>query len=91
MSIMTADRTQQLIDIVEEQWEEAIGKWEQIDHIVFYEEIQKLLCESACKWIGISIKDDKIDKITKKLASLFESAAAIGPAYWIGKHSRKRR
>src|SRR5690625_4122986 len=89
MSIMTTDRLQQIVDITKRQWEHAIDRWEQIGQVVFYEEIQKMLCRVACEWVGVPLKEDEVDKRTKALASLFESAVSVGPAYWLGRNSRK--
>src|SRR5699024_6253881 len=44
MSIMTSDKLQQIVDITEQQWEKAIDKWEQMDQVILYEVVQKLLC-----------------------------------------------
>ena len=88
MSVMTAKGLEKLIDITKQQWENAINKWEQMEQVTLYEETQKLLCRVACEWVGIKLKEDEVDKRTNSLASLFESAAAAGPAYWTGRKSR---
>src|SRR5699024_10508050 len=59
-----------------------------MEQVTLYEETQKLLCRVACEWVGIKLKEDEVDKRTNSLASLFESAAAAGPAYWTGRESR---
>src|SRR5690625_5289771 len=60
-----------------------------MDQVIFYEEVQKVLCKTACEWVGVPIEEGEVDKRTKDLASLFESAVAVGPAYWSGRNSRK--
>src|SRR5690625_3399970 len=85
MSVMTAEKIKQLVNIVKQEWENAIDEWEQKNEIIFYEEIQKLLAKSACRWVGVPLSENKLNKRTKELASLFESATAIGPAYWTGR------
>jgi len=89
MSVMTTDRIQQLVNITRQQWENSITYWEQKDQIIFYEEVQKLLCKAACEWVGVPLEKIEIDKRTKDLASLFESTVAFGPVYWSGRNSRK--
>lgn len=89
MSAMTSDRLQQLVNITKQQWEKSIAQWEQMDQVTFYEEVQKMLCKTACEWVGVPIEEGEVDKRTKDLASLFESAVAVGPAYWSGRNSRK--
>src|SRR5690625_4751114 len=89
MSMMAPDRHQQIVDITKQQWEKAIDQWEQMDQIVLYEEMQKLLCRVACEWVGVPLKEDEVNKRAKSLASLFVSAVSVGPAYWLGRNSRK--
>src|SRR5690625_5205304 len=63
-------------------------EWEQMDKVILYEEVQKLLCKAACEWVGVPLEEDEVSKRAKDLASLFESAVAVGPAYWVGRNSR---
>lgn len=88
MSVMTSDKLQQIVDITEQQWEKAIDKWEQMDQVILYEEVQKLLCRIACEWVGVPLEEGEVNKRSKELASLFESAASVGPAYWAARSSR---
>ncbi|HEX7065837.1 MAG TPA: cytochrome P450 [Bacillales bacterium] len=88
MSVMSADNLQKLTDITKEQWEKVINQWEQMDRVILYEEIQVLLCRIACQWAGVPLQEDEVKNRAKDLAALFESAAAIGPAYWAGRHAR---
>lgn len=88
MSVMTSDRLKQLINIVKQQWDKCIVQWEQMDQVILYEEVQKLLCRAACEWVGVPLEEDDVNKRTTELASLFESAASFGPTYWAGRSSR---
>jgi len=88
MSVMTSNRLQQLVYIIKRQWDKAIERWEELEQVILYEEVQKLLCKTACEWVGVPLEEDELDKRTKDLASLFESVASIGPAYWVGRRAR---
>src|SRR5699024_6645249 len=88
MSVMTSNRLKQLADIVKQKWEKAIDQWEQMDQVILYEEVQELLCRAACEWVDVPLEEDEVNKRTKDLASLFESAASFGPAYLAGRSSR---
>lgn len=46
------------------------------------------MCRTACGWAGVPIKENEVKKRVNDLAALFESAAAVGPAYWAGRNSR---
>lgn len=88
MSVMTEERLSHLLELTKMQWEQSIDKWSKMDSIVFYEEIKELLCNVAFKWIGYPLHENDVKKMTKELASMFETAAAIGPAHWVGRTFR---
>src|SRR5690625_2752452 len=74
--------------IIKQQWEKAIDQWEQMEQVVLYEEVQQLLFRSACEWVGVPLDKKDVKTRTKEVASLYESAASIGPAYWAGRRAR---
>ncbi|WP_339227431.1 cytochrome P450 [Oceanobacillus sp. FSL K6-2867] len=90
MSIMSTEGLQSLKDITNKQWKLAISKWQQMNEVVLYEEVKEILCRTACQWAGVPLEDDDVKKVTKDLAAMFESPAAIGPAHWSGRHARNR-
>ncbi|MFS0907160.1 cytochrome P450 [Priestia aryabhattai] len=90
MSTMSPNRIAKLIDSTKKQWKIAIDKWEQMDEVTLYEEVQEIMCRTACEWTGVSIKEEKVKELTKDLAAMFESPASIGPSHWIGRHARNR-
>lgn len=90
MSTMSPDRIAKLIDSTKKQWKIAIDKWEQMDEVTLYEEVQEIMCRTACEWTGVPIKEEKVNELTKDLAAMFESPASIGPSHWIGRHARNR-
>ena len=90
MSVMTEEHLNHLLELTEMQWEQSIVKWSKMDSIVFYEEVKELLCNVAFKWIGYPIHANDVKKMTKELASMFETAAAIGPNHWAGRTYRNQ-
>lgn len=88
MSIMSPDRLDKLTNIAKTQWETAVNKWEQMDKVVLYEEAQVIMCKTACQWVGVPLQEDEVNKRANDLGALFESAATVGPAYWLGRHAR---
>src|SRR5690625_3772276 len=77
MSVMTTDHLEKLTEITTKQWEFALDKWEQMNKVTFYEEIQEVMCRTACEWAGVPVQEDKIKKLSKDLGALFESAGAM--------------
>ena len=88
MSIMSPEGLQSLTDITKKQWQTALNKWEQMDKVILYEEVKEVMCRTACQWAGVPLEEDDVKEMTKDLASMFESPAAIGPNHWLGRNAR---
>ncbi|MBS4196616.1 cytochrome P450 [Lederbergia citri] len=88
MALMSQEGIKDLINLTRNEWESAIAKWEDMDEVVLYEEVQEILCRAACGWAGVPIQEDEIQARTKEFGSLFESVAAIGPNHWLGRAAR---
>ncbi len=90
MSIMTPDRLKELNKIAKKQWELAIENWEKVNEIVLYEEVQEIMCRTACKWAGVPVEEKNIKELSQNLAAMFESPAAFGPNHWQGRIARNK-
>ncbi|MFC5591616.1 cytochrome P450 [Sporosarcina soli] len=88
MSIMSLEGLQSLTDITKKQWKFALNKWEQMDEVILYEEVKEILCRTACYWAGVPLEESAVKKLTKDLAAMFESPAAVGPNHWLGRNAR---
>ncbi|GAB6499027.1 MULTISPECIES: cytochrome P450 [Bacillaceae] len=90
MSIMSPEGPQSLTDITKKQWKTALHKWEQMDEVILYEEVKEVLCRIACQWAGVPLEEDDVKEMTKDLAAMFESPAAVGPNHWLGRNARNK-
>ncbi|MDQ0231829.1 cytochrome P450 [Metabacillus malikii] len=90
MSLMSPDNLNRLKRILKQEWRTAAKHWEQLEQIIFYEEVQKLLCKTACEWAGVPVAEDELERLTNDLVAMYESPAAIGPNHWKGRHARNR-
>lgn len=90
MSLMSQERLAEIAEIVKQEWQHALGKWNKKDKIVLYEEAQKLLTVAACRWAGVPRAYIQKEGMTAQLASLFEAGGAIGAKHWRGRINRKR-
>ncbi|RUL53563.1 cytochrome P450 [Lysinibacillus antri] len=88
MSVMHQESITNLLEITSNQWEQSIDKWTKMEQIELYEEVKELLCKVAFKWIGAPLHENEVKTMTKELAAMFESPAAIGPAHWMGRTLR---
>lgn len=90
MSIMSPDRLKKLNEIAAKQWDTALTKWQQMDDVVLYEEALEIMCRTACEWAGVPVEEKDMKKLADDLRAMFESATAIGPSHWAGRHARNR-
>lgn len=90
MSIMSQDRLKKLNEIAAKQWDTALTKWQEMDDVVLYEEALEIMCRSACEWAGVPVEEKDMKKLADDFRAMFESATAIGPAHWAGRHARNR-
>lgn len=90
MSVMTPTELDKLTQIFTNEWELAIEKWIQLDRVILYYEVQEILCRTACRWVGIPLKESEVLRLTEDVRIIFESAAAIGLKHWRGRNARNR-
>ncbi|SEN96507.1 fatty-acid peroxygenase [Mesobacillus persicus] len=90
MSLMSLDNLKRLKEMIKVQWETTAEKWEQSDEIVFYEEVQEMLCKVACQWAGVPVPGDEVKNLTNDLEAMYESPGAMGPDHWKGRNARNR-
>lgn len=90
MSIMSPEGLNNLINITKKQWEIAVDRWGQMDAVILYDEVKEMMCKTACQWTGVPVQEDEVKRLTKDLGAMFESAAAVGLAHWLGRNARNR-
>ncbi|MCF3943199.1 cytochrome P450 [Oceanobacillus alkalisoli] len=89
MSIMSRENLQHFNQLFKQQLRLALNKWERKDEIIFYKEIREVLTRASCLWAGVLVEED-MDKLTDEVATLFESAASVGPPHWAGRMNRNK-
>jgi fatty-acid peroxygenase len=90
MSIMSPQAIQNLTDMTKQHWEIALSKWEQMDQVILYDEVKEIMCRTACEWAGVPLEEKDVKEMTKDLAAMFETPAAIGPSHWMGRRARNK-
>lgn len=89
MEFMTKESLTEIADLVEEEWMNILPIWEKADQIVLYEEAKKILTMAVCRWVGVPLGEQDMDKLSEQLANMFESAEKIGTEHLKGKRSRR--
>ncbi|GAB3792572.1 cytochrome P450 [Virgibacillus kimchii] len=90
LSLMTPESIKEICQIAEEQWEIAINQWRQEDQVELLYEAEKILCITACQWVGVPLKAKNLADRTKDLAAMIDAFGAVGPRHWEGRMARNR-
>lgn len=78
MSLMNTEGIRDLSFLFEKQWNAYSKKWEEIDRIVLFFEVQEILCRSVCKWTGVPLAEDEVTFRTQDIAAMIEGAGSVG-------------
>ncbi len=90
MALMSPKSIERLLQLVEEQLGSAINKWESMEKVQLFSEAEKLLCRAVCKWAAVPLREEKVEKRTRQIASLIESAGDIALNHYRGRKNRKK-
>lgn len=90
MSLMTPKSIQQLMDLMANQWRAYIEKWENMDRLILYEEVQELLCRAACGWAGVPLEESEVRQRANDFGAMVDAFGAAGPRHWRGRMARGR-
>jgi fatty-acid peroxygenase len=90
MSLMTKERLEDMKQLVEVEFANAVEGWSKKETVILYNEMVQLLTSAACKWAGIPIKEEELEKRANELEAMFDSAGAVGYRHWKGRVSRNQ-
>lgn len=90
MSLMTPERVRSLAGLAMAQWEGAARQWTASSRVVLYDELQKVLCRSACAWAGLPLAEAHVPERTRDLASLFDESGVLPWGHLRARRARRR-
>ena len=90
MSLMTPLHQKRLADFVMKKMEASVDKWENSKTITLFNEMNEILCKTACDWAGVPLQESEIKKRAEDFSLMVDAFGAVGPRYWKGKTARSR-
>ena len=90
MGLMGPARLAQLMELFEAEWRRRIPVWQRQPSVILQDEVEQVLCQSVCQWVGISLDEDELRQRTAELTAMIEGAGSIGPRNWKGQLLRQR-
>jgi fatty-acid peroxygenase len=90
MSLMTKESLKKIAAICREKWQQSATEWETMDSIELFPEAEKIMCRTACEWVGVPLWAKDLSIRTKDLSDMIDAFGAAGPRHWKGRVGRNR-
>jgi len=90
MSLMTRENIEELLEIVENQFEIVAEQWEKMSSVPFLKEMEKLLFRAICQWAGVPLWAKELDQRAKDMGAMIDAFGAVGMRHVQGRRARKR-
>lgn len=90
MSLMTKESLKKIAAICREKWQQSATEWETMDSIELFPEAEKIMCRTACEWVGVPLWAKDLSIRTKDLSDMIDAFGATGPRHWKGRVGRNR-
>ena len=90
MQLMTPEHMDALGDLVEQQWYHYAQRWTQMEAVVFFDEVQEILCRAVCEWSGVPLTESEVSERTRNLSDMISGSGRIGPKHGQARRARDR-
>ncbi|NGZ75113.1 cytochrome P450 [Saccharibacillus alkalitolerans] len=90
MSLMSRERLDVFMQLLAQEWEAAIGRWEGAGEVELFGESQELLHRAACRWAGVPIEEETVRNRADDMGAMVEAFGAVGPRHAAGRRARRR-
>lgn len=90
MSLMTPQSIHQLNELVSQNWLSYLAKWEKMNQVVLFTEVQEIFCRSACAWAGVPLAEEEVKKRAQDFTAMVDAFGAVGLRHWRGRRARSR-
>lgn len=93
VELMSRKRSEALADLMEGVWRERAGGWTERGRFSLLDEVQSILTEAVCRWAGLSLCDEELERRGTELSAMIDGAGAVGPrlarALWLRKRCER--
>ncbi|MFD2629760.1 cytochrome P450 [Oceanobacillus kapialis] len=90
MELMTRESLKKIAAICREKWKQQATEWATKDSIELFPEVEKIMCRTACEWVGVPLWAKDLEVRTKDLSAMIDAFGATGPRHWKGRVARNR-
>lgn len=90
LSCGTEEQEKELVKAADEVWDQAIKEWQNKSEIILFDEAKQILCEAACKWVGVPLSKERVKQTAEALGATIFGFGRIGPIHWKGRMARNK-
>lgn len=90
MNLMTRERITELSEEMQLQLEIYAQKWETVDQVVLFDELQEIIFRAVCTWCGIPLKESETKMRANDFGAMIDGAGSVGSRFMKGVYGRKR-
>ncbi len=73
LSVVVPEQRQELLKLTEEQWRQSIQKWQGMETVVLFDEVQELICRAVCSWAAVPLKEQEARKRAQDFSAMIDS------------------
>lgn len=90
MSLMKPVNIKYLVNIFNNNLDNYINRWGNSERVVLFEEMNEILCKTACQWSGVPLSESEIKERADDFSEMVDAFGAVGPRHWKGRIARNK-
>lgn len=89
MGLMSQNDIEELTRFTAEQWQSAIGAWQQKGRIVLHPAVQEVHFRAVCRWADVPLEEGDIEKRRAEQAAMIDGSGSIAKRHWQARRARQ--
>ena len=90
MGMMNESSIDRLCALFAGCWQTQVRQWRHCSDVNLMQEVPPILTRAVCRWAGVPLPNNELDRRTRELTAMVEQAATVGPAQWRAQYLRHR-
>ena len=90
MQCMTKDSIASLNEKFLEYLKDYSKKWERQEEVVLFKEMEEILMQAACSWVGVMLYPHEVKNKTALMSMMIDASGGVGLRHYKGRLARKK-
>jgi fatty-acid peroxygenase len=92
-AIAAPDAAGRLADHFKQEWDKALPRWQKVQRIVLFDEMEAMLTRAGASWAGIPLADKEARQRTREYSEMLAATGTLGPrtlrALWLRQRTER--